>query len=100
MTVITSNCFLINKALPNLRQLAVLSRSEQILPSDPQAPPKHRDTSLRLGMKTQKIPLSCALVAKIFPYVHFDVITYVNSNSHMCSFYFHAFPAMYQYSLD
>lgn len=69
MTVITSNCFLVNKALPNLRQLAVLSRSEQILPSDPQATPKHRDTSLRLGMKTQKIPLSCALVAKIFPYV-------------------------------
>lgn len=30
----------------------------------------------------------------------FDVITYVNSNSCTCSFYFHAFPAMYQYSLD
>ena len=50
----TSSCFLINKALPNLRQLAVLSRSEQILPSDPQATPKHRDTSLRLGRRLAK----------------------------------------------
>ena len=64
----TSCCFLINKALPNLRQLAVLSRSEQILPSDPQTIPKHRDTIFKAWYEDlQKSGLSCAPVAKDFP---------------------------------